>query len=68
MPADLPQIERFCDFLAEHFDEEDIAAGRALKLDPGGNITKAGRSAGLKNYEAHNLFNQIKRQIGRQAC
>jgi hypothetical protein len=59
--------ERFAELLSEHMDEEDIAAGRATQLDPGGDVAKTARRMGIKPANANAILQRIRRRLGPQA-
>jgi hypothetical protein len=58
---------RFAELLSEHMDEEDIAAGRATKLDPGGDVAKTARRMGISAQNGNAMLQRIRRKLGPQA-
>ena len=65
--AEAKRLARFAEFLSEHTDAEDIAAGRGSILDPGGNARKAARLAGYAPTSGNGLLQRLRRELGPQA-
>ena len=65
--AAMDATHRFAELLSEHMDEEDIAAGRATELDPGGDVVKTSRRMGISPKNGNAMLQRIRRRLGPQA-
>ena len=59
--------DRFAAELEQHVDADDIAAGRGVVLDPGGNVKKCGERIGVDLNRANSLMQGIRKRLGPQA-
>lgn len=60
-------IDQFAERLSEHTDAADIAAGRGLRLDPGGDVRVAARFAGCDAASGNGMLQRLRRDLGPQA-
>lgn len=60
-------VDRFAELLSEHMDEDDVKAGRATHLDPGGDVVKCSRRMGITPRNGNAMLQRIRRRLGSQA-